>query len=164
MLRRWYGGDRGNTGGQRTYRAYYPYYPYRTYSPYDSYRAYHPYQRHAQQLTHNKRGGTASLKKKTVAYAMGSQVAKAEHYHFRHTVRAEEMTRQRHNSVSAETAIKQTSRDTTHTLSLGTPFDPRSPSTWTLYSQMLPFVFSEAPAAASHGISAPRRRDDDAGM
>jgi hypothetical protein len=76
------------------------------------------------------------------------------------------MTRQHYSSVSAETATKQTPRDK-HTLSLGTPLlglDPRSPSTWALYSQMLPFIFSEAPAATSHGIRAPRRRDDEAGM
>jgi hypothetical protein len=97
---------------------------------------------------------------------MANQEAKAEHYHFRHALRAGEMTRQHYSSVSVETATKQMPRDK-HTLSLGTPLlglNPRSPSTWALYSQMLPFIFSEAPAAASHGIGAPRRRDDDAGM
>jgi hypothetical protein len=107
-----------------------------------------------------------SLKNKTVAHATASRQAKAEHYHFHQVLRAEEMTPQRHNSVSAEAAINQTPRET-HALSLGTPLlglDPRSPSTWALYSQMLPFIFSEAPATASHEISAPRHYDDEAGM
>ena len=87
---------------------------------------------------------------------MASQGAKAEHYHFSHALRAGEMTRQ-HPSVSAETVAKQIPYDK-HTVSLGTPLlglDPRSPGTWTLYSQMLPFIFSEAPAAASHRMSVP---------
>jgi hypothetical protein len=77
---------------------------------------------------------------------MGSQ-EKAEHYHFRHALRTEEITPQRYNSASAETATKQMPRDK-HTLSPGTPLlglDARSPNTWALYSQMLPFIFSEAP-------------------
>jgi hypothetical protein len=72
---------------------------------------------------------------------------KAKHYHFRHALSAEEITPQRHNSVLAETATKQIPRDK-HTLSLGTPLlglDARSPSTWALYSHMLPFIFSEVP-------------------
>jgi hypothetical protein len=87
-----------------------------------------------------------SFKKKTVAYAMASQ-EKAEPYHFRHALRAEEITPQHHNRVSAETATKQIRRDK-RTLSPGTPLlglDARSPSTWALYSHMLPFIFSEAP-------------------
>jgi hypothetical protein len=77
---------------------------------------------------------------------MASQ-EKAEHYHFRHALRDEEITPQHHNRVPAETATKQIPRDN-HTLSPGTPLlglDARSPSTWALYSQMLPFIFSEAP-------------------
>lgn len=143
----WYGGYVGDTGGRRrTYRANYPYYAYRTYYPYYSYHAYYPYpyQHHARQLTHDNHGRSASFKKKTVGYAMAAQ-EKVEHYHFRHALRAE-ITLQHHNSVSAETATKQIRRDK-HTLSPGTPLlglDPRSPRTWALYSQMLPFVFSEA--------------------
>jgi hypothetical protein len=72
---------------------------------------------------------------------------KAEYYHFHHALRAEEITPQHRKSVSAETATKQIPRNK-HTLSPGTPLlglDPRSPHTWALYSQMLPFIFSEAP-------------------
>ena len=96
---------------------------------------------------------------------MASQGAKAEHYHFSHALRAGEMTRQHYSNVSTETVTKRIPEDK-NTLSLGTPLlglDLRSPGTWALYSQMLPFIFSEAPAAASYDISAPRRRDD-AGM
>jgi hypothetical protein len=109
----------------------------------------------------------SSLKKKTVAYAMASQEAKPEHYHFRHTLHAEETTSRRHDTVSAETAIKQIPRDKAHALSLGTPLlglDPRSPSTWALYSEMLPFIFSEAPTPTSGRVGAPRHREEDAGM
>jgi hypothetical protein len=77
---------------------------------------------------------------------MASQ-EKAEYYHFHHALRAEEITPQHHKSVSAETATKQIPRNK-HTLSLGTTLlglDARSPHTWALYSQMLPFIFSEAP-------------------
>jgi hypothetical protein len=63
---------------------------------------------------------TAALKKKTVAYAMASQEAKPERYHFRHTLHAEEITPQHHKSVSAETVTKQMPRNK-HTLSPGTP-------------------------------------------
>jgi hypothetical protein len=76
------------------------------------------------------------------------------------------MTPQRHNSASAEAAINQIPPET-HALSLGTPLlglDPRSPTTWALYNQMLPFIFSEAPAAAPDEIGAPRRRDNETGM
>jgi len=167
----WYGGYVGHTGGpRRAYRAYYPYayypyYAYRTYYPYYSYRAYYPYpyQHHARQVTHDNHSRSASLKKKTVAYAMANQEAKAEHYR---ALRAGEMTRRHYSSVSVETATKQMPRDK-HTLSLGTPLlglDPRSPSTWALYSQMLPFIFSEAPAPASDGIGSPRRREGETGM
>jgi hypothetical protein len=77
---------------------------------------------------------------------MASQ-EKAEYYHFYHSLRAEDITPPHHKSMSAETATKQIPRNK-HTLSPGTPLlglDPRSPHTWALYSQMLPFIFSEAP-------------------
>jgi hypothetical protein len=61
---------------------------------------------------------TAALKKKTVAYAMASQEAKPERYHFRHTLHAEEITPQHHKST--ETVTKQMPRNK-HTLSPGTP-------------------------------------------
>jgi hypothetical protein len=160
----WYGGYAGDTGGRRrAYRAYYPY-AYRTYYPYYSYRAYYPYpyQHHARQLTHDNHGRSASFKKKPVAYAMVSQ----EKADFRHALRTEEIAPQHHNRVSAETATKQIPRDK-HTLSPGTPLlglDARSPSTWALYSEMLPFIFSEAPAPASDRISARRRREGENGM
>src|SRR5215472_17298963 len=86
--------------------------------------------RHARQLTHDNHS-----RSKTVAYAMASQEAKAERYHFRHARRAGEMTRQHYSIVSAETATERMPRDK-HTLSLGTPLlglDPRRPSTWALY-------------------------------
>ena len=101
------------------------------------------------------------LERKTVI----RRVAKAEHHHLRPSGYAEELTPP-HN-VSFETSITQMPINKTYALAPGTPLlglDPRSPSTWALYSQMLPFIFSEAPAAASQGISVPRRRDDDAGM
>jgi hypothetical protein len=78
---------------------------------------------------------------------MASQEARPERYHFRHTLGAEEVTPQHHNNGSAEAVTKQMPRDK-HTLSGGTPLlglDPRNPHTWALYSQMLPFIFSEAP-------------------
>jgi hypothetical protein len=106
-------------------------------------------------------------KRKPLAYAMASQEAKPGRYHFRHTLHADEMTPQRHNGVSAETDIKQIPRDKAHTLSLGTPLlglDPRSPSTWALYREMLPFIFSEAPTPTSDRVGAPRHREEDTGM
>jgi len=89
---------------------------------------------------------------------MAGQESKTEHYHFRHGLRAGEMTRQHYSNVSTETVTKRIPEDK-NTLSLGTPLlglDLRSPGTWALYSQMLPFIFSEARAAASHRISVPR--------
>jgi hypothetical protein len=73
-------------------------------------------------------------------------IAKAGHHHFRPSGYAEELT-PRHNA-SFETPITQMPINTT--LTPGTPLlglDPRSPSTWLLYSEMLPFIFSEAPGA-----------------
>jgi hypothetical protein len=74
-------------------------------------------------------------------------IAKADHHHFRPSGYAEELT-PRHNA-SFETSITQMPINTT--LTPGTPLlglDPRSPSTWLLYSEMLPFIFSEAPGAS----------------
>jgi hypothetical protein len=76
-------------------------------------------------------------------------VAKANHYHLRPSGYAEELT-SRHN-VSFETSITQMLINKTYTLAPGTPLlglDPRSPSTWLLYSEMLPFIFSETPGEA----------------
>jgi hypothetical protein len=166
----WYGGYRSYAGRRRTYRAYpyayYPYYAYRPYHPYHGYRAYYPYLNRSWQLTHDNHDRRASLKKKTIAYAMASRHAKAEHYHFHHALRAEAMKPNRNNNGPAEMAIKQMPSET-HALSVGTPLlglDPRSPSTWELYSQMLPFIFSETPAADYNGIGTPRRRDEETGM
>jgi hypothetical protein len=83
------------------------------------------------------------LERKTVARG----VANADHHHLRPSGYAEELTP--HN-VSFETSITQMRINKTFTLAPGTPLlglDPRSPSTWVLYSEMLPFIFSEAPAA-----------------
>jgi hypothetical protein len=76
-------------------------------------------------------------------------VAKANHHHLRPSGYAEEFT-SRHN-VSFGTSITQVLINKTHTLAPGTPLlglDPRSPSTWELYSGMLPFIFSETSGEA----------------
>jgi len=142
---------------------------------YHSYHAYYPYQRHTRQLGHNNRyksalikekNRSALLKEKTVGYDMTSQKTKTDQHHFGQTTRAEEVTRQQY-SASPETFSKQIPRDKTYTLSPGTPLlglDLRSPSSWALYSQMLPFIFSEAPAPTSIGINAPQRREGETGM
>jgi len=83
------------------------------------------------------------LERKIVA----RRLAKADHHHLRSSGYAEELTP--HN-VSFETSITQIRINRTYTLASGTPLlglDPRSPSTWVLYSEMLPFIFSEAPVA-----------------
>jgi hypothetical protein len=75
-------------------------------------------------------------------------VAKANHHHLRPSGYAEELT-SRHN-VSFETSITQMLIKKKYTVAPGTPLlglDPRSPSTWQLYSEMLPFIFSAAPGA-----------------
>jgi len=133
---------------------------------YHSYHAYYPYQRHTRQLGHNNRYKSALLKEKTVGYDMTSQKTKTDQHHFGQTTRAEEVTRQQY-SASPETFSKQIPRDKKYTLSPGTPLlglDLRSPSSWALYSQMLPFIFSEAPAPTSIGINAPQRREGETGM
>jgi hypothetical protein len=76
------------------------------------------------------------------------RVAKRERHHLRPGGYAEDLT-PRHDA-SFENAITQMPINKTYTLSLGTPLfglDPRSPSTWELYSEMLPFIFSEAPGS-----------------
>jgi hypothetical protein len=81
------------------------------------------------------------LERKIVARGL----AKADHIH--PSGYAEELTP--HN-VSFEKSITQMPINRTYTLASGTPLlglDPRSPSTWVLYSEMLPFIFSEAPVA-----------------
>jgi hypothetical protein len=91
---------------------------------------------------------------------MASEEPKTEHHHFQHTARAEEMTQQ-HQLASPETFIKQIPWNKPYTLSLGTPLlglDPRSPSTWALYSEMLPFIFSETPSDV-RSVDSPRHRD-----
>jgi hypothetical protein len=97
---------------------------------------------------------------------MTGQKTKTDRHHFGQTTRAEEITRQQY-SLSPETFAKQIPRDKTYTLSPGTPLlglDLRSPSSWALYSQMLPFIFSEASAPTSVGISAPQRREGEPDM
>jgi hypothetical protein len=76
-------------------------------------------------------------------------VAKAKHHYFRPSGYAEDLTPR--DNVSSETSITQMLINKTYTLSPGTPLlglDPRSPSTWELYSEMLPFIFSESPDAS----------------
>ena len=100
------------------------------------------------------------IQRKTVARG----VAKANHHHLRPSGYGEDLVS--HN-VSFETSITQMPINKTYTLAPGTPLlglDPRSPSTWALYSEMLPFIFSKAPAFASYGISAPGRREGETGM
>jgi hypothetical protein len=82
------------------------------------------------------------LERKTVT----RRAAKAEHHHLHPSGYAEELTPP-HN-VSFETSITQMPINKTYALAPGTPLlglDPRSPSAWDLYSEMLPFIFSEAP-------------------
>jgi hypothetical protein len=154
-----YGVYMGHIGGRLTYRTYYP---YRTSYPYYSYRAYYPYQRHARQFAHDNHDKGALRKRKSAAYAMTSGEPKAEH----HAARADDIAQQYQNA-SLETFIKQMPQDKTYTLSPGTPLlglNPRSPSTWALYSEMLPFIFSETAAPTSDLVGSPRYREEDTGM
>jgi hypothetical protein len=83
------------------------------------------------------------LERKIVA-----RVAKADHHHLRPSGYAEELTPR---NISFEMSITQMPINKTYALAPGAPLlglDPRSPSTWELYSEMLPFVFSKAPAAS----------------
>jgi hypothetical protein len=127
-------------------------------------RTYHRFQRHARLQPYYGRDNGA-LTRKTVAYDMVSDEAKPERYRrFHHTARAEEIT---HRGRSPATFIKQDPRDKTDTLSPGTPLlglDPRKPSTWELYSQMLPPIFSEAPAPTSDEARPAGRHDKEPGM
>jgi len=72
-------------------------------------------------------------------------IAKAGHRHHRSAGYAKEVTPRR--NVASETSARST---LTYTLSPGLPLlglDPRSPSTWALYNQMLPPLFSEVSAS-----------------
>ena len=138
-----YGGDVGDIGGQRL----------------EQRGAYHRYHRQTRNLADTNRHERTTFKK-NVAYDM----VKTDHYHFRDTVGAE-MTS--HHRASPEAFIKQMPRNNGYTLSPGLPMlglDPRSPSTWALYSEMLPPIFSEPSAPASDGISEPRLGRGEAGM
>ena len=76
-------------------------------------------------------------------------MAKAHHHNLRPLGYAKERTRR--HSVSSGTSITQTPINKTYTLLPGLPLlglDPRSPSTWALYNQMLPPLFSEVSASA----------------
>jgi len=133
---------------------------------YHRYRAYYPSQHHTRHLGHDNHDKSAVLKEKAVGYDMVNREAKADHRYVRKATRAEEMTHQQY-SPSAETFDKQIPLDRSHTLSPGMPLlglDLRSPSTWALYSEMLPFIFSEAPAPTSDRISAPPHREGATGM
>jgi hypothetical protein len=124
---------------------------------YDGYCAYYPYQCHTRHLGHDNHDESAILKEKTVGYDMVSQGAKAGHHHVRKTTRAEEMNHQQY-SVSPETFGKQISLDRSYTLSPGMlllGLNLRSPGAWALHSEVLPSIFSEAPASTTDGISAP---------
>jgi hypothetical protein len=58
------------------------------------------------------------------------------------------------DNVSSEISITQMPINTTYTLSPGMPLlglDPRSARSCALFSEMLPFIFSEAPVPASDG-------------
>ena len=91
------------------------------------------------------------------------RVAKANHPHLRPSGYAEELTSRL--NVSFETPITQVLINKTHTLAPGTPLlglDPRSPSTWGLYSEMMPFIFSEAPSDF-RSVDSPRHGEEDTG-
>ena len=99
------------------------------------------------------------LERKTVT----RRVAKAEHHHLRPSGYAQELT-PRHN-VSLETSITRMPISKTYAPAPGTPLlglDPRSPSTWGLYSEMLPFIFSEA-SSDFRSVDSPRHGEEDTG-
>ena len=82
---------------------------------------------------------------KTKIAARGT--AKTDHHH-RRSGYAKEVTPRRNGSP--ETSAAQMPINKTYTLSPGLPLlglDPRSPSTWALYNQMLPPLFSEVSAS-----------------
>jgi hypothetical protein len=137
-----------------------------SYPTYYRYRAYYHHHRQARRFARNNHDKSGFLKEKTVGYGMATRETKAEHYHFRQTTGTEEQTHPS-DRTSPEAFIEQIPRDKTGTLSPGTPLlglDLRSPSTWALYSEMLPFIFSEESAPTSDGISVPRLRENEAGM
>lgn len=130
-----------------------------SYSAFYRYRADYHHHRHARQFAHNNHDKGGRVKKKNVAYGynIARQDAKAEHFDSTH----------QSQSVSPETFIKEIPDDRTYTLSPGMPLlglDPRSPRTWALYNEMLPFIFSEAPAPSFDAISSPQRREGETGM
>jgi hypothetical protein len=74
--------------------------------------------------------------------------AKADHHNLRPLGYAK-VGMHRHDALSG-TSITQTPINKTYTLLPGLPLlglDPRSPSTWALYNQMLPPLFSEVSAS-----------------
>ena len=98
---------------------------------------------HHQHYHHHHHRYVQHLERKIVARGL----AKAGHHHLRPSGYAEELTP--HN-VSFEMLIPPMPINKTYTLASRTPLlglDPRSPSTWLLFSEMLPFIFSEAPVA-----------------
>jgi len=83
---------------------------------------------------------------KTKISARGT--TKVDHNHHRRSGYAKEMTPRR--NVSSQTSTAQMPINKIYTLSPGLPLlglDPRSPSTWALYNEMLPPLFSEASAS-----------------
>ena len=84
------------------------------------------------------------LKGKITARGM----SRANHHNLRSFGYAREGTH--HHDVSSGTSIMQTPINKGYTLLPGQPLlglDPRSPSTWVLYNQMLPPLFSEVSAS-----------------
>ena len=136
-----------------------------SYPTYYRYRAYSHHRRQARRVAHKNHDKSSLAKEKTVGYGMATRETKAEHYRFRQTTGTEEMTHP-NDSASLEAFIKQTPRDKAGTLSAGTPLlglDLRTPSTWALYGEMLPFIFEES-APTPDGINAPRPREEETGM
>jgi hypothetical protein len=127
-------------------------------------RTYYPHHHHARQLAYSNHDNSGPLKRKTVRYDMASEESTSERsHHFRHSARAREIT---HRGALPVTFVNRMPGDKTDTLSPGTPLlglDPRRPSTWELYSQMLPPIFSEVPAPTSDKTSPPGRTDKEPG-
>ena len=150
------GGAGGGAGAGGTGGGGLSAYSYATYYRY--YRAYYHHHRQARRFAHNNHDQSSLLKETTAGYGMATRETKAEPYHFRQTTGTQEMTHPNDNA-SPEAFIKQIPRDKASGLSPGTPLlglDLQSPSTWALYSEMLPLIFSEESAPTSDGISAPR--------
>jgi hypothetical protein len=137
-----------------------------SYPTYYRYRVYYHHHRQARRFAHNNHDKSGLLKEKTVGYGMATRETKVESYHFRQTTGTQETTHSNDNA-SPEAFIKQIPSDKAGTLSPGAPLlglDLQSPSTWALYSEMLPFIFSEASATTSVGISAPRPSEEETGI